>query len=327
MLYLLVPPNRQAAKLCKILPHHFVPRNYRCLKMLLNYIEPVFRPPSEAESLILQVTNGCSWNRCTFCDMYTDPQKKFKPKPIDDLRKELQQFVAMSIPVRRVFLADGDAMTLSFRRLLEIMQVINEYLPDIQRVSAYCLPRNVKNKTAEELKQLRAMGLSMVYVGCETGDDLLLEKICKGETWQSSLDALLKLGEAGIKRSVMILNGLGGTRYSEQHALNSASLMNQSQPEYLATLVVTFYKGVERFQQGFGGEFQQLDQLQLAREMEMLLSALELEKTIFRSDHASNYLILKGVLNKDKERLLNTLRQAITKTGSVALRPEWQRGL
>jgi radical SAM superfamily enzyme YgiQ (UPF0313 family) len=295
--------------------------------MLLNYIEPVFRPPSEAESLILQVTNGCSWNQCTFCDMYTDEQKKFRPKSIENIRKELAYVSASNYPVRRVFLADGDAMTLSFRRLHEIMQAINEYLPDIQRVSAYCLPSNVKNKTVEELQQLRSMGLSMVYVGCETGDDLILDKISKGETWQSSLDALLKLQQAGIKRSIMILNGLGGIKYSEQHALNSASLMNEAQPEYLATLVVTFYKGPERFQQGFGGEFQQLDQLQLAQEMEILLSALELEKTIFRSDHASNYLILKGTLNKDKERLLNTLHQAISKPGSVALRQEWQRGL
>lgn len=295
--------------------------------MLQNYIEPIYRPPSEAESLILQVTNGCSWNNCTFCDMYTDPQKKFKAKPIDELRSELQQFVAMGIPVRRVFLADGDAMALSFRRLYEIMQAINEYLPDIQRVSAYCLPRNVKNKSVEELTQLREMKLSLVYVGCETGDDLVLEKVRKGETWQSSLDALLKLGEAGIKRSVMILNGLGGAKYSEQHALNSASLMSQSQPEYLATLVVTFYKGTERFQQGFDGEFQQMYQLQLMQEMEILLSALELERTIFRSDHASNYLVLKGTLNKDKERLLNTLHKAITQPGSVALRQEWQRGL
>ncbi len=295
--------------------------------MLLNYIEPVFRPPSEADSLILQVTNGCSWNHCTFCDMYTDEQKKFRPKSIENIRKELAYVASSSYPIRRVFLADGDAMTLSFRRLLEIMQAINEYLPDIQRVSAYCLPRNIKNKTVEELIQLRELGLSLVYVGCETGDDLILEKISKGETWQSSLDALLKLGAADIKRSVMILNGLGGTRYSEQHALNSASLMNESQPEYLATLVVTFYKGTERFQQGFGGEFIALNQLQLAQEMEILISSLELDKTIFRSDHASNYLILKGVLNKDKEKLLAILHQAIQQPGSVPMRPEWMRGL
>ncbi|MEW8193348.1 MAG: radical SAM protein [Candidatus Thiodiazotropha sp.] len=295
--------------------------------MLFSYVEPVFRPPSEAESLILQVTNGCSWNRCPFCEMYTEPQKRFKPKPIEAIRKELQHFVSMKIPVRRVFLADGDAMTLSYRRLHQIMQAINEYLPDIQRVSAYCLPRNIKNKSVDELQTLRQMGLELLYIGCETGDDLVLERVEKGETWQTSLDALLKLQQAGIRRSVMILNGLGGTRYSEQHALNSASLMNESQPEYLATLVVSFPKGQQRLQQGYAGEFEMLNLRQLLEEMEVLLSALELEKTIFRSDHASNYLILKGVLNKDKERLLNQVRSAITNPELTNFREEWQRGL
>ncbi|MEW8000048.1 MAG: radical SAM protein [Candidatus Thiodiazotropha endolucinida] len=295
--------------------------------MLFNYIEPVFRPPSEAESLILQVTNGCSWNRCTFCEMYTEPQKRFKPNPIETIREELARFVSMKIPVRRVFLADGDAMTLSYRRLHQIMQSINEYLPDIQRVSAYCLPRNIKNKSVDELQALRQMGLELVYVGCETGDDLVLERVEKGETWQTSLDALVKLQQAGIRRSVMILNGLGGARYSEQHALNSASLMNESQPEYLATLVVSFPKGQQRLEEGYAGEFEALNLRQLLEEMEILLSALELEKTIFRSDHASNYLILKGVLSKDKERLLNQVRSAIAHPESSRFREEWQRGL
>src|SRR5210317_106051 len=177
--------------------------------MLIDYIQPVYRPPSEANSLILQVTNGCSWNKCTFCEMYTDEQKKFRPKSIEEIKNELKYFARAGGAVRRIFLADGDAMTLSFRRLHEILIAINEYFPGLQRVSAYCLPRNVKNKTLEELQQLRQIGLSLVYVGCETGDDLILQKISKGETWHSSLDALLKLGQAGIKRSVMILNGLG----------------------------------------------------------------------------------------------------------------------
>ncbi|MBT2988857.1 MAG: radical SAM protein [Candidatus Thiodiazotropha sp. (ex Ctena orbiculata)] len=295
--------------------------------MLFNYITPVFRPPSEAESLILQVTNGCSWNRCTFCEMYMEPQKRFKPKPIAEIRDELRRFVSMNIPQRRLFLADGDAMTLSYRRLHEIMQAVNEYLPDIQRVSAYCLPRNIKNKSVEELQGLRQMGLQLLYIGCETGDDLVLDRVDKGETWQSSLEALLKLQRAGIKRSVMILNGLGGVRYSEQHALNSASLMNESQPEYLATLVVSFPMGQQRIKQGYSGEFEALNLRQLLEEMEMMLSALELEKTIFRSDHASNYLVLKGVLNKDRERLLKQVRTALTNPESTSFRAEWQRGL
>ena len=293
----------------------------------MNYIEPLFRPPSEARSLILQVTNGCSWNRCTFCEMYTAPQKKFSVKPQSEIEQELQQVANNGYPVRRVFLADGDAMTLSFRRLREILLAIRQYLPDVQRISSYCLPRNLKNKSVEELAELQQLGLSLMYVGCESGDDLVLEKIDKGENYASSLDALHKIKQAGMKSSVMILNGLGGQQYTEQHAINSAKLMNDTQPEFLSTLVVSFPGGIERFQQGFGGEFQPLTQQQLFQEMEILLDNLELERTVFRSDHASNYLVLKGTLNRDKDQLLQQVRTAIQRPGVIPLREEWQRGL
>jgi len=294
---------------------------------LFEYIEPVFRPPSEARSLILQVTNGCSWNNCTFCEMYTAPQKKFNVKPSEQLTQELQQAVRSGFPVRRIFLADGDAMTLSFRRLKEILLLIHQYLPDVQRVSSYCLPRNLKNKTVEELAELEQLGLKLMYVGCESGDDQVLEKVSKGETYQSSLLALQKIKQAKIKSSVMILNGLGGQRYSEQHAVNSALLMNEAQPEYLSTLVVSFPVGAERFESAFGGDFEPLQQLDLFREMEVLLDTMTLEKTVFRSDHASNYLILKGTLSRDKSRLLAQVHTAINDPGRIQLRQEWQRGL
>lgn len=294
---------------------------------MFSYIEPVFRPPSEARSLILQVTNGCSWNNCTFCEMYTAPQKKFSVKPQTEIEQELQQVAASGYPVRRVFLADGDAMTLSFRRLEEILLAIRQYLPDVQRISSYCLPRNLKNKSVAELTELQQLGLSLMYVGCESGDDLVLEKVAKGETYASSLDALHKIKQAGMKSSVMILNGLGGQQYSEQHAINSAKLMNDTQPEFLSTLVVSFLMGEERFQQGFGGEYQPLSQRQLFGEMEILLDTLQLERTVFRSDHASNYLILKGTLNRDKDQLLQQVRTAIHQPGVIPLREEWQRGL
>lgn len=294
---------------------------------MLNYIEPVFRPPSEARSLILQVTNGCSWNNCTFCEMYTAPQKKFSVKKAEQITQELQQVVASGVPVRRVFLADGDAMTLSFRRLKEVLLLIRQYLPDVQRVSSYCLPRNLKNKSVAELAELEQLGLKLMYVGCESGDDLVLEKVSKGESYQSSLVALQKIKQAGIKSSVMILNGLGGQLYSEQHAINSALLMNETQPEYLSTLVVSFPTGVTRFQEGFGGDFQPLQQLDLFKEMEILLKTLTLEKTVFRSDHASNYLVLKGTLSRDKERLLSQVYTAIHDPDRIHLRQEWQRGL
>ncbi len=293
----------------------------------LPYIEPVFRPPSEARSLILQVTNGCSWNKCTFCEMYTQPQKRFRPKPQAEIEEELAAVAQSGIPVRRVFLADGDAMTLSFRRLKLILQAINRHLPGLQRVSSYCLPRNLKNKSVAELAELNAMGLSLFYVGCESGDDLVLERVNKGENYGSSLEALEKIKAAGAASSVMILNGMGGRRYSEQHAVNSARLMNEAQPEYLSTLVVSFPQGVDRYQQGFRGEFEPLDQHGLFQEMYWLLDKLELESTIFRSDHASNYLVLKGTLNKDRPRLLEIVRTALERPGAVPLRPEWLRGL
>jgi len=294
---------------------------------MLNYIEPVFRPPSEASSLILQVTNGCSWNNCSFCDMYTELQKKFKPKLLDDIEKDLQQVVNDGFQYRRIFLADGDAMSLSYRRLHGIMSLVNQYLPNIQRVSSYCLPSNLLNKMDTELVTLKNMGLSLMYVGCETGDDVLLRKVNKGETYQSSLSALLRIKEAGMKSSVMILNGLGGVNYSEQHAINSAKLMNEAQPDYLATLVVMFHYGDVRFQKKFGGDFIPLQQHNLFIEMQTLLKNLELNKTIFRSDHASNYLVLKGVLGKDKERLLQQVTSAINGDARSALRGESQRSL
>ena len=297
------------------------------LMMQLSYVEPVFRPPSEAYSLILQVTIGCSWNNCTFCEMYTQPQKQFRFKPQEKIEQELAAIAKNGSPVRRIFLADGDAMTLSFRRLKLIMEAVNKYLPGVQRVSSYCLPRNLKNKTVAELAELNEMGLSLFYVGCESGDNLVLERVNKGEDFDTSLAALKKIKAAGASSSVMILNGMGGKVYSKQHAVNSARLMTAAQPEYLSTLVVSFPTGVERYQKGFGGEFEALDQQGLFQEMFWLLDELELENTIFRSDHASNYLVLKGTLGKDKARLLGTVRAALDQPGSVRLRQEWMRGL
>lgn len=293
----------------------------------ISYIEPVFRPPSEAKSLIIQVSNGCSYNRCTFCEMYTAPQKKFKPKAIEDIETELKAVSGQMPGIQRFFLADGDAMTLSFRRLKEILECVQRYFPNRERVTAYCLPRNLKNKTVEQLTELRELGLTMVYVGCESGDDKVLECVQKGETFETSKDALLKLKAAGIKSSVMILNGLGGSKFSAQHAINSARLMNETQPEFVSTLVVSFPMGEERFKAGFDGDYQALTQAELFTEIKTLIEHFELEDTVFRSDHASNYLVLKGTLGQDKQAMLNKIDLALNQPGSIPLRQEWQRGL
>ena len=294
---------------------------------MLEYIEPLFRPPSEANSLILQVTNGCSWNQCTFCEMYTAPQKKFSTKKESLVFDEIEMAAHTYPETRRIFLADGDAMVLSTRRLLSILQHIQIHFPKVNRVSAYCLPRNIKNKSIDELKELYNAGLGLVYVGAESGDDELLSLINKGETLSSIVDSLQKLHTADIKTSVMILNGLGGNLFTKQHAINSARLVNESQPNYLATLVISFPFGKERFLQSFPDNFQLLDQNALFHEMEIFIDHTDLKNTIFRSDHASNYLILKGVLGKDKQKLLEKLHLARTTPEKLHLREEWQRGL
>lgn len=293
----------------------------------INYIEPVFRPPSEANSLILQVTNGCSWNNCTFCEMYTEPQKKFRPKSHTDIVSDIKRCAESLGPVRRVFLADGDAMALSFNRLKDILLAIKEHLPTVSRVSSYCLPRNLKSKTVEQLAELQGLGLQLLYVGAESGNDFILSKIEKGETYESTVEALHKIKAAGIKSSVMIINGMGGSNYSEQHALDSARLVNETQPEYLATLVLFFRQGEDHFRHTFGNDFVMSSQLQLIKEMEMIISHLDLEKTIFRSDHASNYLVLKGVLGRDKPKLLSMIGQALSHDSGIFLRSDQSRGL
>ena len=306
------------------------PRSFRSSPMSvrefpIHYIEPVFRPPSEAHSLVLPVTNGCSWNKCGFCEMYTQPQKKFRARDENEVLEEIRRCGERLI-VKRVFLADGDALVLPTRRLLAVLQAIREHLPEVERVSSYCLPRNLRRKSVDELRELADAGLRMAYVGAESGDDEVLARVNKGETYSSTLDALEKLGEAGISRSVMILNGLGGMTLSAQHADNSARLMNAAQPEYLSTLVVSFPTGEQRFRAGFA-DFEALDRRALFVEVERLLQGLELEDTVFRSDHASNYLVLKGELGADKARLLAEVRQAIEQPQHAALRQEWQRGL
>lgn len=293
----------------------------------IRYVEPVFRPPSEADSLILPVTDGCSWNQCTFCEMYTAPQKQFRARDEAEVLASIRSTgERYGERIRRVFLADGDALVLPTRRLLAFLEAIRLHLPAVHRVSTYCLARNLKKKTVAELRLLAEAGLKLAYLGAESGDDEVLARVSKGETFETTRDALDKLGEAGIGRSVMILNGLGGVALSAQHADNSARLMNATQPEYLSTLVVTLHDGGNRFRQRWP-EWQALSQPELFVEMERFLLALELRRTVFRSDHASNWLVLKGTLGADKSRLLEQVRAAIVDPGAAPLRPAWLRGL
>lgn len=295
------------------------------LRYPISYEQPLFRPPSEAYSLILQITSGCSWNKCVFCEMYST--KTFRIKPFDKIKEEIQAIANSNLRFNKIFLADGDAMVLSFDKLIKILNEINNRFEKIRRISIYARPSDFARKSIQELKELKAAGLDLAYVGVESGNDKVLHLVNKGETYKSTVEGLQKAKEAGIKLSVMILNGLGGKEFSKQHATDSARLLNEVQPEYASTLVLSFPLKEQHFKNRFAGKFTQLNQLELIEEMHNFIAATNLKQTVFRSDHASNYLVLKGILSKDKEMLLSKTDSVLSNPQNANLRKEWQRGL
>jgi radical SAM superfamily enzyme YgiQ (UPF0313 family) len=291
----------------------------------IKYDEPLFRPPAEADSLIFQITYGCAWNRCAFCEMYTS--KNFSVRNEEEVLKEIENAAVLFPDTRRIFLADGNPMVLSANKLMRILRAIKRSFPRANRISTYALPGDLRMKTREELRELKNLGLKTLYVGIESGDDEVLKMNLKSETFESTVEGLLKGKEAGMKLSLMILNGLGGLKYSRQHAENTARIVNIIQPELLSSLVLSFPFGKDHFRKRFQGDYVDMEITDLLREMQMFLAKTELNSTIFRSDHASNYLVLNGVLGRDKQIMINNLAQAIDTPGKAGLRPEWMRGL
>ncbi len=291
----------------------------------MDYQYPLFRPPSEANSMIFQVTHGCSWNKCTFCEMYTT--KAFSIKKPEIIKAEISQQKMLNPSINKAFLADGDALVLSTSKLLYILNELKSAFPNLRRISTYAKPKDIAAKSEQELLELRDAGLNLVYTGLESGDDSVLKLINKGETFRSSALAMVKCKKAGIKSSVMIISGLGGKEFSSQHAVNSAKLVNEIQPEYLSTLVLSFPFGIEHFRKRLKVDFEIPDTIGLLNELGLFIANTTLESSIFRSDHASNYLVLKGILGKDKESLLKKISVAVQNPENAHLRDEWQRGL
>ncbi len=275
----------------------------------VEYDEPLFRPPAEANSLIFQVTIGCSWNKCAFCEMYT--MKKFRIRDPADVKKEIKALSSHFPDVRKFFIADGNAMVLPSHRLTDIFNCINDNFNRIQRISAYALPGDILNKTDKDLENMRKAGLKLLYVGIETGDDGLLRAVNKSETSVSTIEGLKMAHHAGIDTSVMIINGLGGAKYSVRHAENSALVVNSTQPRFLSLLTLSLPLGAERYKQRFKDEFIALDLKGLLNEAKLFIMHTELENTIFRTDHISNFLVLKGILSRDKEKLMEEINTAI----------------
>jgi radical SAM superfamily enzyme YgiQ (UPF0313 family) len=253
--------------------------------------------------------------------------KKFKIRDSDDIINDIKSVSELNKDIKKVFLADGNALVLKTESLIKILSTLKSYFPKLSRVSAYASSADIENKSIEELKLLKENGLDLLYVGIESGNNQVLEMISKREDYNLHKSGLKKAKNAGIKLSVMIINGLGGKTHSEKHATDSAKLINDIQPEFLSTLVLSFPNGEDYFKNKLKEEFHPLNQFELIQELEIFISKTELNQTVFRSDHASNYLVLRGNLGRDKELLLTKMRKVLNSKDCNQLRDEWMRGL
>lgn len=291
---------------------------------MIEYDFPLYRPPAEADNIILQATLGCSHNRCSFCTMYKS--KRYTVRSIEEIEKEIVLLSRRYPDANKVFLGDGDALALPTDHLLKLLKMLRSSFPKLSRVSLYATAQNILEKSLDELKSLRAGGLGLAYFGIESGNDDLLEKIDKGVNSAQMIEALTRAHEAGIKISATVILGLGGAEYSDPHIADTARLINLAPITYLSTLQLGLEEGAaERFYRGFE-EFTPLNDLQILEEQRQLISMIDPpQRIIFRSNHASNALHLSGTLPKDTLRLVNEIDEAI-RIGEGALVPQWFRG-
>jgi radical SAM superfamily enzyme YgiQ (UPF0313 family) len=291
----------------------------------MRYHGTVIRPPSEAYSYILQVTYGCSHNRCTFCGTYLD--KPFRPRDTNEVLEDIHSAGSLMPETRRVFLADGDALVLSTDRLKVILDALQEAFPKLERVGIYANAQNILRKSVEDLKTVQEMGLVIIYLGLESGCDKVLEFVDKGATSAEMIAAVHKAKNAGMLVSVIGILGLGGTIDSAEHAQLTGKVVSQMDPDYFSLLTLMLVPGTKLHQQWQKGKFQLLEAEEMLAELRDVIENLDdLTNCVFRTNHASNYLPLKGTLPNDKAHLLSTLDAALSR-GKNALKPEAWRGL
>lgn len=276
----------------------------------MNYNMPLYRPPSEAYSLIIQVTLGCSHNKCTFCDMYK--MKKFIIKPIEIIKKEIDYFRAVTQEAPRIFLADGDALIIKFEMLKEIIIYIKEKFPECNRISMYGSPKSILLKSVEELKELKKLGVFLIYLGLESGDNEVLKRVNKGVSAEEIVEAGLRVKEAKIKLSVTAIAGLGGKEYSEQHAINTGKIISEITPEYFSILSLMYSKNTVLYEEIRDSKFTPLKNFEVLEEIKKIIQNIDVTSNIiFRSNHASNYVSLEGNLPKDKEKIIREIEVSL----------------
>ena len=289
----------------------------------MRYYGSVYRPPSEAYSLIVQVTYGCSHNTCAFCEMYKE--KRFALRPLNEVIEDFHMARARYRHVDKIFLADGDALVRKAADLYVILDTIRELFPECQRVTSYASPASIRIRTDEELQTLRAKGLTMVYLGLESGCDEVLTFMRKGHTAADIVAMGQKVRRNGIALSVTAITGLGGPELLEEHAIKTAEAFNAMNPEYIGMLTLMVPKGVPLYDWVQEGKFHLLNQAQVLEETRILMEHFDTPGSVFRMNHASNYLVLKGTLNQDKEAMLADIEWA--KKNLDCLRPDAWRGV
>lgn len=290
----------------------------------MRYEGDIYRPPSEATSYILQATVGCSWNHCTYCDMYR--AKRFRVRELQQTLQDLRTAgEAFGDEVEKVFVADGDALVMDLEQWRPILAACRAAFPRVRRISAYATAMNLLAKQPAELAELRRLGLGLLYIGPESGDDETLERIAKGAGFAEHVAAAARAHEAGMKTSVIFLLGAGGTDRSTEHAAASARLAGEMDPRFVSLLTLTVIPGTPMARLQADGRFELPSPEGLLREMRTFVDRARPRDAIFRTNHASNYLSLAGRLPRDRERILETLDGALT--GRIPLKSEWTRGL
>ena len=289
----------------------------------MRYFGSVYRPPSEARSLIVQVTYGCSHNTCAFCSMYK--AKTFALRPMDEILEDFRMARQAYSTVRRIFLADGDALIRPAADLERILEEVARLFPECERVTCYASPSSIHKRTPGELVRLRQLGLTMVYMGLESGCDEVLKLMRKGHMSAEIIEMGQKVRRNGIALSVTAITGLGGPELLEKHAIETAKAFNAMNPEYIGMLTLMVEPGTPLYDWVRDGDFRLLTQPQVLRETRLLVENLDSPGSVFRMNHASNYLVLKGTLNQDKEAMLRTIDAA--EHDLSRLRPEAWRGL
>ena len=290
----------------------------------MRYEGTVYRPPSEASSLIIQLTIGCARNTCTFCAMYKD--KTFRVRDLQEVVEDLEMArkYYQRIKIKRIFLADGDDLIVKTADLLYILGKCKEYFPEVERISVYGAPKDIIHKTPEELKQLKEAGLDMVYMGLESGDDQVLKEVKKGVAAAEMIEAGQKVRAAGMVLSMTIISGLGGKKLIREHALNSAKVISAIKPEFVGFLTLLLEPGTPMYEQYRAGELDLLSPEEVLDETQLFIENVDAEGTVFRANHASNYIPLAGALNAEKHIILEQIKRSKEQS---SYRPETFRAL